>query len=111
MNQLRTIKIIHTVVWIFFNVVIFYLLYAVIANRIDFLVWFGLGLFLAEGIVLLLFKNMCPLTVMARKYSDSPKNNFDIYLPEWLAKYNKLIYSIILLIVIVILIYRLLTNA
>lgn len=111
MNQLRNIKIIHTVVWIFFNVVIFYLLYAVIANKIDFLVWIGLGLFLLEGIVLLLFKNMCPLTVMARKYSDSQKNNFDIYLPEWLAKYNKLIYSIILLIVILILIYRLFTNA
>ena len=32
---------------------------------------------------------------MARKYSDSTKANFDIYLPEWLAKYNKEIYTTI----------------
>jgi hypothetical protein len=35
----------------------------------------------------------CPLTVIARKYSDSTKANFDIFLPNWLAKYNKLIYT------------------
>jgi len=106
-KKLIMIKTIHSLIWLFFNVVIFYLLYAVIANNIDIWVWLGLGCFLVEGIVLLLFKNFCPLTVMARKYSGSTKANFDIYLPEWLAKYNKLIYAGILIIIIIILIYRL----
>lgn len=106
-KKLIMIKTIHSLIWLFFNVVIFYLLYAVIANKIDIGVWLGLGCFLVEGIVLLLFKNFCPLTVMARKYSGSTKANFDIYLPEWLAKYNKLIYAGILIIIIIILIYRL----
>ncbi|MGB4843044.1 MAG: hypothetical protein WBP16_01125 [Ferruginibacter sp.] len=106
-NQLITIKIVHSIIWLFFNVVIFYLLYAVVVNKIDKWVWLGLGCFLVEGIVLLLFKNFCPLTVMARKYSSSTKANFDIYLPEWLAKYNKLIYTLILTVIVVILIYRL----
>jgi len=106
-KKLIMIKTIHSLIWLFFNVVIFYLLYAVIANKIDIWVWLGLGCFLVEGIVLLLFKNFCPLTVMARKYSGSTKANFDIYLPEWLAKYNKLIYAGILIIIIIILIYRL----
>ena len=44
-----------------------------LCNRIDKWVWIGLGLFALEGIVLLLFKMMCPLTMMARKYSDSQK--------------------------------------
>lgn len=35
------------------------------------------------------------------------KDNFDIYLPNWLAKYNKLIYTIIFIIIVVILLYRL----
>jgi hypothetical protein len=51
---------------------------------------------------------MCPVTLIARKYSDSSKDNYDIYLPNWLAKNNKLIYSIIFLIALLILGYRLL---
>lgn len=108
--KLVFIKIIHSVVWLFFNAVLFYLFYAVISNRIDQWVWIGLGCFLVEGVVLLLFRNFCPLTLVARRYSDSTKNNFDIYLPEWLAKYNKKIYTGLLGVVILILVYRLMTN-
>jgi len=106
-SKLTIIKLIHTTIWIFFNVVIFYLFYAVIVNKIDKWIWIGLGLFILEGIVLLVFKMKCPLTVVARRYSDSTKENFDIYLPNWLAKYTKLIYTSILLIVVAILVYRL----
>jgi hypothetical protein len=92
-NKLTVIKIIHTVVWIFFNVVIFYMLYAVVMNKIDIWLWVCYGLILLEGLTLLLFKMYCPLTIWAKKYSDSDKENFDIYLPNWLAKYNKIIYT------------------
>jgi len=107
MTKLTFIKIIHTAVWLFFNVVIFYLFYAVVADKIDRWVWIGLSLFVAEGIVLVIFKNMCPLTVMARHYSDSAKDNFDIYLPNWLAKYNKPLYTGFLGVIVIMLIYRL----
>ena len=107
-SKLTLIKTIHTAIWIFFNVVIFYLLYAVVAGTIDKWVWIGLGLFLLEGIVLLIFKMKCPLTLIARKYSDSKKDNFDIYLPNWLARYNQRIYTSILAVILVILIGRLL---
>ena len=106
-SKLAFIKLIHTIIWIFFNIVVFYMSYAVIVDKIDKWIWMGLGLFLLEGIVLLFFKMKCPLTVIARRYSDSPKENFDIYLPNWLAKYNKPIYTSILLIVVAILVYRL----
>jgi hypothetical protein len=92
-QNLFIIKISHTIIWLFFNVVIFYLLYAVIVNKIDKWVWICIGLVLLEGFVLVLFIMFCPLTVIARKYSDSTKANFDIFLPNWLAKYNKLIYT------------------
>jgi hypothetical protein len=87
--------------------VIFYLLYAVVTNKIDKWVWISLGSFAIEGIILLSFHFICPLTILARKYSDSPKDNFDIYLPLWLARYTKIIYSSILGIVLIILIYQL----
>jgi len=110
MNRLTLIKLIHTLVWIFFNVVIFYLFYAAVTGKIDKWVWICLGLIGLEIITLLMFKMMCPLTVIARKYSDSTKDNFDIYLPEWLARYNKLIYSIIVGIILVILLFRWIIN-
>jgi len=94
-------------VWIFFNIVIFYLLYAVIINKIDKWVWICLSLIILEGVILLVFKKMCPITLIARKYSDSTDHNFDIYLPEWLAKYNKLIYTTIVIIAVIILIIQL----
>jgi hypothetical protein len=106
-QKLTLIKTIHTLIWIFFNVVIFYLLYAVIVNKIDKWVWICIGLILMEGLVLLVFKRMCPVTLVARKYSDSQKDNFDIYLPNWLARHNKLIYTIIVGIALVILVFRL----
>lgn len=108
-TKLFLIKVVHTLVWIFFNLVIFYMLYAVIVDKIDKWVWICLGLVIMEGLTLLLFKFFCPLTVMARRYSDSTQDNFDIYLPNWLARYTKLIYTSILGVIVVILIYRLMT--
>jgi len=110
MTKLITIKIIHTAIWLFFNAVIFYLFYAVITNTIDKWVWICIGFILMEGVVLVVFKRMCPITLIARKYSDSTKDNFDIYLPNWLAKYNKSIYSTLFAIIIVLLTYRLIVT-
>ena len=108
-TKLMLIKAVHTLVWIFFNVVIFYMLYAVLADKIDKWLWIGLGLVILEGLTLLLFKFFCPLTIIARRYSDSTSDNFDIYLPNWLARYTKLIYTSIVGVILLILIYRLMT--
>jgi len=107
-NKLALIKVVHTIVWLFFNAVIFYMLYAAIANKIDIWLWACYGLIVLEGLVLLIFKFYCPLTVWARKYSHSTRENFDIYLPNWLAKYNKQIYTSIVIVISIIVIIRLL---
>ena len=107
-NQLKLvlIKIIHTIIWFFFNVVIFYMLYAVVTNKIDYRLWIGYGFFVLEGLALLACRFYCPLTILARKYSDSAKDNFDIYIPNWLAKYNKRIYTSLLVVIMLITVYR-----
>lgn len=99
-SKLIAIKLLHTAIWIFYNVVIFYLLYAVISNKIDKWIWIGFGFIALEGLILLAFKKICPVTLIARRYSDSTKDNFDIYLPNWLAKYNKPIYTGIVVIIL-----------
>jgi len=85
-TKLTLIKSIHTLIWLFFNVVIFYMLYAAIANKLNIWLWIGYGFVCLEGLILLTFKSHCPLNLLARKYSNSTKDNFDIYLPSWLAK-------------------------
>lgn len=109
-TKLTLVKSLHSLIWVFFNVVIFYLLYAVVADRIDKWVWICIGLITLEGLVLLVFKSICPVTLIARKYSDSTRANFDIYLPNWLAKYNKMIYTIIVGIALLILLYRIISK-
>lgn len=102
------IKAMHTAIWAVLSAVIFYLLYAVIADRIDHWFWWGLGLVGIEVLTLLIFGMSCPLTVLARRLSGSQRANFDIYLPEWLARYNKVICSMILLVVLAGMAWRLL---
>ena len=92
-SKLTWVKIIHTAIWIFFNMVIFYMLYATLADKLDLWLWIGFALVCLEGLTLLLFKLYCPLTLIARRYSSSTRDNFDIYLPNWLARHTKRIYT------------------
>lgn len=52
-----------------------------------------------EIIVLPIFHWSCLLTAWDRRYSDGTSANFDICLPEWLARSNKMIYSIVLVVI------------
>jgi len=91
-HQLRQIKLLHTAIW------------AVMAASILILPWlawrdrfrwaFALTLLvLGECVVLALNRGGCPLTGIAARYTDDRACNFDIYLPMWLACYNKLIFG------------------
>jgi len=95
-KRLIRIKLLHTAIWIFFNIVLIYLYYAVLTDQIDLWFWLGIGAFTVEFIVLLIYRWNCPLTFWARNYSDSQMDNFDIYLPNWIARHNKTIYSILI---------------
>lgn len=105
-QKLIAIKSLHTLIWLFFVAIIFYILYSGILNRITSFTWVAIALILGEGLVLLIFKMFCPLTVLARRYSSSQKDNFDIYLPNWLARHNKLIFTSIYVIGAAVVLFR-----
>lgn len=109
-QKLITIKLIHTVIWAIFVGFIFYIVYSGITGDITLFTWIAIASIVVEGLILMIFRLYCPLTLMARKYSDSTKDNFDIYLPNWLAKYNKTIFTTIYLIGVVLVILRLFVN-
>jgi len=51
------------------------------------------GIVLVEVIILVLNGWQCPLTGLATRYTEDRRDNFDIYLPEWLARHNKIIFG------------------
>jgi hypothetical protein len=91
-RRLRAVKLVHTAVWAVF---------AGCIAAIPVLAWQQrpgvatvlAGLVLAEVVVLWLNGWRCPLTDVAARYTDDRRANFDIYLPEWLARYNKQIFG------------------
>lgn len=101
-QKLTIVKLTHTLVWVFYNGILGYLLYAAITNKVDKWTWICWGFIVIEVLILAVFKNICPITLIARKFSNSRSDNFDIFLPLWLARNNKIIYSIIICIIILI---------
>ena len=91
---LRAIKLVHTIVWAFFAGCILAIPLLGVAGR------FGLAAGLAAVVLLevlvLLWNGMrCPLTGVAARYTDDRRDNFDIYLPEWLARHNKRVFGVL----------------
>ena len=101
-QKLVILKLTHTLIWVFYNFILAYMFVAAWNNEIDLFFWVGLGFIIMECVILFVNKWTCPLTPLARKYTDSQKDNFDIYLPEWLAKNNVIIYSIIFMILVIV---------
>ena len=105
-NKLITIKLIHTIIWFIFVAVIMYVLYAGVFNKINKMVWYCIGAVLLEFVVLLINRWECPLTPIAGKHTNNRSHNFDIFLPEWLAKYNKIIFSTLFIIGLSLVLWR-----
>lgn len=90
--MLVTIKVVHTVVWAFFAGCIVAIPAAAAIRRFDWAAVFA-GLVLIECAILAVNRGRCPLTDVAGRYTADRADNFDIYLPLWLARHNKTIFG------------------
>jgi len=103
---LQRIKLVHTIVWVFFVTLIAHIVYAGWTDAVTGFTWTAIGFVFLEGLVLLLNSGRCPLTNMAEKYAPASRDNFDIYLPNWLAKHNVVIFTTIFLLGLGMVIFR-----
>ena len=91
-SALRIVKIAHTIAWA---------LFAGCIVALPIVVWLGdlraavilIAIVMLEVMVLLANRFRCPLTGVAARYTDDRRDNFDIYLPLWLARHNKTIFG------------------
>jgi hypothetical protein len=90
--RLRAVKLVHTLAWAFFAASIVALPICAWAGRFDRVLILA-GIVMFEVLVLALNRWSCPLTPIAARYTADRRPNFDIYLPEWLARYNKQVFG------------------
>lgn len=94
-RMLFRIKLIHTAFWALFASSIIAIPIFTALGRFDIALW--LTALVAVEVVTLLINGMhCPLTGIAARYADQRPVGFDIFLPPWLAKNNKLIFGTLL---------------
>ena len=90
--SLHAEKALHTVAWTLFAGSI--LATPVYTCRDELTVAFSLiAIVFIEVFILWANHWRCPLTDVAARYTDDRQDNFDIYLPLWLARYNKEIFG------------------
>jgi len=90
--MLKLIRLLHTIVWALFAGSIIALPVLAWAGRFDRAL--GLtSLVTVECMVLATNRWRCPLTSIATKYTADRRDNFDIYLPAWLARCNKQLFG------------------
>ena len=90
--KLVFIKLIHTLVWFFFVGCIVGIPLASWQGNYALAAWLA-AFVLVEVLILALNHWRCPLTSIAARYTDDRQENFDIFLPLWLARYNKQIFG------------------
>ena len=91
-SALVWIKLLHTAVWLFFAGCILAIPLAGALHRFR---WAAvlMGMVLVECLVLALNRGTCPFTPLAARYTEERADNFDIYLPLWLARHNKSLFG------------------
>ena len=92
MTPLVAIKLLHTLIWAFFAGCIVAIPLLSWRGRFR-AAWGMIGIVAVECLILAFNGMRCPLTDMAAPYTANRADNFDIYLPVWLARYNKQIFG------------------
>lgn len=92
MSALTGIRLLHTIVWLFFVACIVAIPIAGGRRRFRAAVIFS-AVVLVECLILAANHGRCPLTDAAARMTPERAANFDIYLPLWLAAWNKVIFG------------------
>lgn len=96
--MLVLIKLLHTLIWAIMAAATLFIFYAGIVGLSGPLLTVCIALLSVESLVLIFNGWVCPLTPVAARYTAERGASFDIYLPKWLARYNKLIFGTIFVI-------------
>lgn len=90
--KLRAVRTLHTAAWAFFASAVLLIPVAAVRGSLR-VAWILIAIVAVECLILAANRMRCPLTPVAARYTDDRADNFDIYLPLLLARYNKQIFG------------------
>jgi hypothetical protein len=91
-RKLQAVRTVHTLAWAVFASAIVLIPVAVARGSLR-VAWILIAVVAVECLILVLNRMRCPLTPLAARYTEDRSDNFDIYLPLWLARYNKEVFG------------------
>jgi hypothetical protein len=100
------IRVLHTFIWALFFSAVLYILYCSIYHIENWLVTLCVLMVVLEGLLLFFNRGICPLTSLAKRYTDNHELGFDIYLPQWLLRRHKLVLGTAFLLALAINLFR-----
>lgn len=91
-RKLVAIKVLHTLIWALLAACVLAIPWVATQGQFT-LALVLIGIVLIEVLVLLANRMRCPLTDLAARYTGERSDNFDIYLPRWLARHNQILFG------------------
>lgn len=79
------VKLVHTAIFWVLSACVLFTLFSGLADRVTGWTWVAVGLVLVEGVVLVAFGWVCPLTLLAERLGATRGSVADLFLPKWFA--------------------------
>jgi hypothetical protein len=106
LRSITFIKSVHTIAFVPLSVLLFVLVYEAATGRISYVTWVAIGVFLAQGVLLLTNNGRCPLTKYAEEIGSTHGQVTDFFFPKWFADHVFQVYGALFFVSLAILVVR-----
>ena len=93
LRSITFIKSVHTVAFVPLSILLFILVYEAVTGTITYVTWTAIGVFLAQGVLLLTNDGRCPLTKYAEEIGSTHGQVTDFFFPTWFADHVFQVYG------------------
>jgi len=107
-RSITFIKSVHTIAFVPLSGLLFVLVYEAVTGNITSVTWIAVGVFLAQGVLLLANNGRCPLTKYAEELGSTHGQVTDFFFPKWFADHVFQVYGALFFLSLVLLVVRVL---
>ncbi len=106
LRSITFIKSVHTIAFVPLSALLFVLVYEALTGRITLITWIAIGVFLAQGVLLLTNHGRCPLTKYAEEIGSPHGQVTDFFFPKWFADHVFQVYGALFFLSLIVLVAR-----
>lgn len=106
LRSITFIKSVHTIAFVPLSALLLVLVYEAVTGSITYWTWAAVGVFLAQGVLLMTSNGRCPLTKYAEQLGSKHGQVTDFFFPKWFADHVFQVYGGLFLLSLVLLVTR-----